>query len=258
MNAIRLLISTRKGLFTLQSDATRSRWNLGEPAFLGHIIQHTIADPRSSTMLCSAKTGHLGPTIFRSTDGGKSWKEAERPPAFDKAADGTAGRAVEHTFWLSAGHVSEPGVWWAGTSPQALWTSEDDGRTWSSVRGFNEHPDYALRTEDPQGGTPDGPVLHSIRIDPRDANHMYFALSGGGVWETRDHGANWSPMNEGMATVMFDPDAPPSADQPTSLKWEPIGSTHDPHCVQIHPQNPDVMWQQNHCGIYRLERPATR
>ncbi len=70
MSAIRLLISTRKGLFTLQSDATRSRWDLGEPAFLGHIIQHTIANPRSSTMLCSAKTGHLGPTIFRSNDGG--------------------------------------------------------------------------------------------------------------------------------------------------------------------------------------------
>lgn len=136
--------------------------------------------------------------------------------------------------------------------------SADDGRNWTSVRGFNDYPDYALRTEDPQGGTPDGPVLHSIRIDPRNANHMYFALSGGGVWETLDHGANWSPLNEGMATVVFDPDAPPSADQPTSLQWQPMGSDHDPHCVQIHPQQPDVMWQQNHCGIYRLERPATR
>ena len=41
-----------------------------------------------------------------------------------------------------------------------------------SVRGFNDHPDYELRTEDPQAGTPDGPVLHSILVDPRDAAHQ--------------------------------------------------------------------------------------
>jgi hypothetical protein len=29
---------------------------------------------------------------------------------------------------------------------------------------------------------------------------------------------------------------------------------HDPHCVQLHPDRPDRLWQQNHCGIYRLDR----
>ena len=87
MAAVRLLVSTRKGLFTLLSDAARTRWQLLEPALLGHVIQHTVADLRGSgTVLCSAKTGHLGPTIFRSTDDGATWKEAERPPAFDKAS----------------------------------------------------------------------------------------------------------------------------------------------------------------------------
>ena len=32
---------------------------------------------------------------------------------------------------------------------------------------------------------------------------------------------------------------------------------HDPHCVQQSPTDPDRLWQQNHCGIYRLDRPAT-
>jgi len=62
MSALRLLISTRKGLFTLQSDSRRTHCILSAPAFPGHIIQHKVADPRSSTVLCSAKTGHLGPT----------------------------------------------------------------------------------------------------------------------------------------------------------------------------------------------------
>jgi photosystem II stability/assembly factor-like uncharacterized protein len=28
--------------------------------------------------------------------------------------------------------------------------------------------------------------------------------------------------------------------------------------VQLHPLAPDVLYQQNHCGIYRIERPGTR
>jgi hypothetical protein len=32
----------------------------------------------------------------------------------------------------------------------------------------------------------------------------------------------------------------------------------DPHCVRLHPLAPDVLYQQNHCGIYRLERPDER
>lgn len=255
----RLLVATRKGLFTLDNVDDRIRWRLGEPQFLGHIIQHAVLDPRDGqTLLVAAKTGHLGPTIFRSTDAGRTFTEAARPPAFDKAAPGTAPRVVSHTFWLTPGHASEPGVWWAGTSPQALWRSDDAGQTWSGVRGFNDHPEYSLRTEDPQGGTPDGPVLHSILVDPRDARHMYLGLSGGGVYESLDHGGNWSPLNDGMATVFSDPDADPDDPQPQSMPWKSVGPEHDPHCVQLHPLNPDILYQQNHCGIYRLQRPATR
>ena len=31
---------------------------------------------------------------------------------------------------------------------------------------------------------------------------------------------------------------------------------HDPHCVRLCPTNPDRLYQQNHCGIYRLDRPS--
>jgi hypothetical protein len=31
---------------------------------------------------------------------------------------------------------------------------------------------------------------------------------------------------------------------------------HDPHCLRICPSNPDRIYQQNHCGIYRLDRPS--
>ena len=55
---------------------------------------------------------------------GKTWAEASRPPQFHPG-----GRAVQQVFWLSPGHAREPGVWYAGTSPQGLFRSEDGGAT---------------------------------------------------------------------------------------------------------------------------------
>ncbi len=208
-----------------------------------------MLDPRDQqTLVVASSTGHLGPTIFRSTDAGSTWQEAKQPPAFRPAQGSETPRSVSHTFWLTPGHADELGVWWAGTSPQALWTSTDGGDTWQSVDGFNEHPDYEKRTEDPTAGTPDGPVMHSILIDPRDADHMYLGLSGGGVYESRDHGATWSHLNNGLETTA-------SESRAETIPWEPVGPQHDPHCVQLHPFHPDILYQQNHCGIYRIQRP---
>ncbi len=254
-----LIVSTRKGVFFLQADTGREHWRLAGPVFLGHVCHHTVLDPRDGkTMLAAALTGHLGPTIFRSPDAGASWLEASRPPAFDKAPANGNARVVDHVFWLTPGHSKQPGVWYAGSSPQALWVSRDAGASWESVRGFNDHPDYSIRTEDAQAGTPDGPILHSIMIDPRDPRHMYFGLSGGGVYETLDEGTSWRPLNQGLATPVAEPgDDGAMETQPASIEWKEIGPEHDPHCVRMHPLRPDVLYQQNHCGIYRLERPDT-
>src|SRR5690242_4686495 len=78
-----VLVATRKGAWLYHGDAERRAWRSDGPHFLGHIIHHLVLDPRDGrTLLAAASTGHLGPTILRSTDMGKSWKEATRPPAF--------------------------------------------------------------------------------------------------------------------------------------------------------------------------------
>jgi photosystem II stability/assembly factor-like uncharacterized protein len=94
-----------------------------------------------------------------------------------------------------------------------------------------------------QDGTPDGPKLHSITIDPRDPRHLLFGMSGGGVHESLDGGQSWSRLIDGLEVVEgFDVAVP---------------TFHDPHCIRICPSNPDRLYQQNHCGIYRLDRPGT-
>lgn len=238
---VQLLVATTKGAWFLTSDAERRNWQIQGPTFLGHTIHHIVQDPReASRMLVAARTGHLGPTVFRSTDGGRNWAEAARPPAFDKVPEGETGRVVDHVFWLTPGHASEPGVWYAGTSPQGLFRSADHGATWEPVSGFNDHPKRREWTGGEQDGTPDGPKMHSVMVDPRDARHLYIGMSSGGVFESTDGGADWKPLNRGsLATFLPDPN--PEYGQ-------------DPHCVLQHPAAPDILYQQNHCGIYRMNR----
>lgn len=238
-----VLVATRKGAWIFKGDAARRKWQADGPHFLGQIVNHLMLDPRDGrTMLAAASTGHLGPTMFLSSDFGKHWTEAKRPPAFKKDANGN-GRAVNHTFWLTPGHKSEPGVWYAGTSPQGIFRSEDGGDTWEPFSRINDDPDFLAILGDEQGGTPDGPKMHSILVDPRNPKHLYFGMSSGGVHESRDGGRSWRLLIDGMEVV--------EGMDATNATF------HDPHCVRLCPSNPDRLYQQNHCGIYRLDRPAT-
>ena len=239
-----LLVATRKGAWLYHGDPERGAWQTDGPHFSGHTIRHLRLHPRDGrTLLAAAKTGHLGPTIFRSTDLGRHWTEAARPPAFAAAPAGVQGRAVDHSFWLTPGPAVEPGVWYAGTSPQGLFRSEDGGITWAPFSCLNDDMLYRKWMGTVQDGTPDGPKLHSIIIDPRDPAHLYIAMSGGGVHESTDGGKSFRPLIDGMEVVEgFD-----RADV----------TFHDPHCLRLAPSRPDRLYQQNHCGIYRLDRPSS-
>jgi photosystem II stability/assembly factor-like uncharacterized protein len=87
-------------------------------------------------------------------------------------------------------------------------------------------------------------MLHSVIVDPRDPDHLYLGLSAGGIFESTDGGKDWSTLNQDVEAV-FLPE--PDADY-----------GHDPHCLRMHPADPDRLYHQNHCGIYRLDRPGTK
>jgi hypothetical protein len=64
------------------------------------------------------------------------------------------------------------------------------------------------------------------------------------VFESVDGGDGWTPLNRGVRAD-FQPDPDPEYG-------------HDPHCVRFAGGNPDRLYQQNHCGIFRLDRPDSR
>jgi hypothetical protein len=53
----------------------------------------------------------------------------------------------------------------------------------------------------------------SIAVDPGDAKHLLLGSAGGGIWESKDSGANWFPRTDKMPSlaigaVTFDPVKP--------------------------------------------------
>lgn len=237
-----LLVGSRKGIFVYRGDAARRTWKLGGPYFLGQIVHHVVADPRDGrTWLAAVSSGHLGPTIQRTTDGGKTWTEAKRPPAFAKV-EGQDGRSVAFTSWLTPGNPGDPGLWYAGVSPHALFRSTDGGDTWEEVTGFASGVIANPEWKEVFFPVPEGGMTHSVLVDPRDGAHLYVSVSTGGSFESRDAGATWTPLNRGVASD-FSPVKDPVVGQ-------------DPHCMAFSPTAPDRLWQQNHCGIYRLDRPG--
>jgi len=69
---VALMVGTRKGAFIVTSK-DRAKWDIVGPSYLGHVANHVVLDPRDGrTILIASRGGHLGPTVYRSTDAGAS------------------------------------------------------------------------------------------------------------------------------------------------------------------------------------------
>jgi photosystem II stability/assembly factor-like uncharacterized protein len=227
----RILIGTRKGLFDVRR--TGGTWQLAAPRLAGQVIPYAVRDPRDGTIWASIDHGHWGVKLSRSRDEGATF-EAVDPPKYPEATGATA----KYYWVIQPGPAARPGTIWIGTEPGGLFQSDDGGTSWR----LNQ-PLWDLRKEHAwQGGGRGDAAIHSICWDPTDPDHVYVAISCAGVLETKDGGASWAYVNKGMINV-FDPGS--NAD---------FG--HDPHCVALAPSEPSVLWQANHCGVFRTTNGA--
>jgi len=242
ISEIILLVSTDKGAFIYFSDAERRHWDVSGPHFMGSTVHHIMLDPRDDkTLLASIQSRTKKAAIYKSIDFGKNWTKAKTNPEFNT---NKLKRTVNHTFCLSPGNDNEKGVWYAGTSPQGLFRSENNGNTWESVEGFNDNINWSKWTAKSPEGYPKTSKLHSILVNALDKKHLCIGMSYGGVFESKDRGKSWEPLNKGVPIGY--------------IKKNNLHYGHDPHSVIQHPYNPERLYQQNHCGIYRIDLPEKK
>ncbi len=226
-----LILGTRKGLLITDLDGkVKRRFHIGVP------ISYAATDPRNNgRWWAAADHGHWGQKLHRSDDGGVNWEEVPAPK-YPEGAEITDGKpaALSYIWIVTPGGNDEPDKVYVGTEPGGVFVSNDGGDTFEIVAGLWNHPS---RKGNWFGGGRDYPGACSILVDPRDSRHIQVGVSVGGVFETFDGGATWTGCNKGLlAKYLPNPEAEYG---------------HDPHFVTSSPANPDVLWQQNHCGIFR-------
>ncbi|TRO55391.1 exo-alpha-sialidase [Candidatus Bathyarchaeota archaeon] len=249
-----VFVGTSKGGFIFSSDENRKKWHMSDIQFKSWNVMHMNLDPRDNRLHTAVSHNVYGPTTHYSDDFGKTWIQAKQVPSItrpsasgrpastvDEAIRSEGGESIEGVpekmvkVWnITPGRKDEPNVLYAGAQPATLFISRDRGETWEMNEHLYDHPQRGQWN--PGNG---GLCLHTILLDPTDLNRMYIAVSTAGCYRTDDGGLTWAPHNKNVRAD-FMPNKFPEFGQCV-------------HKMAMHPTNPNVIYQQNHCGVYRSD-----
>jgi hypothetical protein len=192
-------------------------WIVAGKSLSGHSLSCMIAD--GSLILAGTSSG-----LFRSADGGKSWREVE------------GDIAGSHLRWL-ASPPEEGGPYLAGTEPAGIYVSHDEGNSWvgcprvEKLRDtFGWYLPYSPEAGCVRGFALSGPGTHDKKI--------YAAVEVGGVLVSTDGGTSWD-LVEGS-------DGSPNMDLPAGPLIHP-----DVHSITVHPSTPDLVTASTGGGLFR-------
>ncbi len=258
MSKIRLLVGTKKGAFVLTSDGARKNWQVDGPFFAGWEIYHAKGSPADPNRIyASQSSGWFGQVIQRSDDGGKTWSTPGSSAEELKSADGfPKGESNKFTYignvgthkwydgtqhpwefkrvWHIEPSLTDPNVAYAGVEDAAIFKTVDGGKTWKELPGLR-----AARGNLWQPGA-GGMAVHTILLDPKNAQRIFVAISAAGAFRTDDGGATWKPINRGLKSQYELPD--PDAE---------VG--HCVHRIALHPARPNVLFMQKHWDVLRTD-----
>ncbi len=173
-------------------------------------VGRIIVDPTDPNTVFVAALGHIfGPNpergIFKSTDGGATWKKVlfvdDKTGGADVAFDPSNPKVMYAGMWQA---YRKPWIMESGGAGSGLYKSTDGGETWTRLSG---------------GGLPEG-ILGRINVAPTsDPKRVYAMIEAGkgGLYRSDDGGQTWALINDKndyrqrawyFNTVFSDPKSP--------------------------------------------------
>lgn len=137
----------------------------------------------------STRSVSWGDGVYKSQDGGKSWKNVGL-----KASE-RIGRIAIDPRDGNVVYVAAEGSLWGASAERGLYKTEDGGKTWKNVLSISEHTGVADVAIDPS--RPDVVYASSYQRERR----VYSFIGGGpesAIWKSTDAGKTWTKLMSGI------------------------------------------------------------
>ncbi len=226
---INLWVGTRKGAFLFQSNLQRRKWTLRGPWFTGREVNHVTQDTRTGRVWAAVNSVWFGSEIQSSDNNGRTWNKSG-----SLKFDSQPKLKINRIWAIVPDRDSRPDTLWCGVDPGGLFRTDNSGKSWHEVTSLTKHP--TRKKWNPGAG---GMCAHTILPDPSNIRRIHVAISAAGGFRSDDDGKTWSPKNKGVRTD-FQP-----------VKFPEVGQCV--HRMAMSAKDPDKLYQQNHCGIYRSD-----
>ncbi len=192
--SIRIDVSHGDGVYK-STDAGRTWANigLGDTRFIGKIRVH----PENPDVVWVAALGHaFGPNkergVFKSSDGGQTWKQvlfvSEKAGAVDLSVDATNPRILYATIWEAYRNFWQIS---SGGPDSSVWQSTDGGETWANISTHQGLPKGLL-----------GKM--GVSASPAKAGRVWLLVehaTEGGMYRSDDYGAKWERVSDNQNLV---------------------------------------------------------
>ena len=213
-----------------------------------HQVARIAVDPANPDRAFVAALGHaFGPNaergVFRTLDGGKSWKRVlfvdDSTGATDLSMDPTNPRILFASMWK---FQRTPWGMDAGGGRSGLWKSTDGGDTWKELT-FN--PGIPRKTLGKIG----------VSVSPAMPSRIYASIeapdSSGGIFRSDDAGATWQLTSGDQrfsvrafyySAITADPVDPNTVYVMNLQVWRSVDGGHDWEMVRVPHGDTHIMW----------------
>lgn len=137
----------------------------------------------------SQRSVSIGDGVYKSTDGGKSWKNMGLPKSEH------IGKIVVDPRDSNVVYVAAQGPLWAAGGDRGLYKTTDGGKSWKQSLAISENTGVTDVVLDPHH--PD--TLYAAAYQRR--RHVYTLIDGGpesAIYKSMDAGANWTKLESGL------------------------------------------------------------
>ncbi len=172
--AVRLMVATTEGVVTLRRASPGGGWSLAGRSLADRHVGCLALEPGSGKLFAGA---HHGGGLWVSDDGEAThWRRL------------TAGIDRQHIYALATRRVGERATIFAGTSPAALYRSEDLGESWREISSLRDVPGTERWTFPP---APHVPHVKGVVVHPHEPETLYALIEQGALLKSVDDGRSW-------------------------------------------------------------------